>query len=160
VVEREIDISVFAWNFVATVEDGCNKNVVTSHVLVVEELLALVEEGGILSISQELEIQVHLVSMCCSESLGQNTYHRSGNWHTVDYVLKHAVVKQLDEGVSELHIVPTDLQNGFVEPCLVREFWMGFKMLGVCVWFLDYLSISNALKLRTGRLPGTISCPF
>lgn len=69
-VKREIDISVFAWNFFATVEDGCNKNVVTSHILVVEELLALVEEGGILSIGQELETQVQLVSICCSGSLG------------------------------------------------------------------------------------------
>lgn len=78
-VEREIDISVFAWNFLTTVEDGCNKDVVTSHVLVVEELLALVEEGGIISIGQELEIQVRLVSMCCSESLGRA--------HTIDLVI-------------------------------------------------------------------------
>lgn len=57
VAEGKIDIPVFTSIFVLAVHDRRNKNVPTDHILVVQELLTLVEERGILSIGQELVVE-------------------------------------------------------------------------------------------------------
>lgn len=52
--QRKIDIPIFTRIFVFALHDRSNKKVLTDHILVIQERLTLVEEGGILSIGQEL----------------------------------------------------------------------------------------------------------
>lgn len=52
--QRKIDIPIFTRVFTLALHDRSHKNVPTDHILVVQERLALVEEGGILSVGQEL----------------------------------------------------------------------------------------------------------
>lgn len=82
--QRKIDVPIFPRNLVLGVHDRRNKDVLTDHILVVQELLTLVEEGGILSVGQKLVVETLMLLAFVTVDLDCGVY--SGE-HTIDLAI-------------------------------------------------------------------------
>lgn len=132
--QRKIDIPIFTRIFILALHDRSHKDVPTNHILGVQERLALVEKGGILSVGQELMAKKLVYDT--GRSRPGRTYHRPRNRQTIDDVLKHSIIKKLHKRVPELDIEFANTLHRVIKPHLIWGYTTTGSMDWVGIWLL------------------------